>query len=311
MRSGSSRRRNIERRFHAALTFVSAAFLFSLASCASASKSPVQGPEPLPGTVSRPEPMGPHESFGPPVPETARAGVANPDAVVLILGPGMAQGFSCVGAIKAVHEMKIPVRAIYANEVCALVAALYLTQPTLNRLDWALMQFKDENLSRSGSALSLGSPEGKLESKLAEVFGNRTHQELRIPLRIPLMRPETGEVTIFEKGRLADTVRAALSTATGLAPGTIDGVKWKSVERPKYAYPIGEAWEHEGYPLVVLATTFFSPPAGETPPLVKIPVKMAGIGATDFKKRNSAAYQGKRAVQAAKSDIMGKIGRTE
>ena len=281
--------------------------------CASASKAPVQGPEPRLGSESQTQPMGPPESYGPPIPDSAQVtGVANPDAVVLMLGPGMAPGFSCVGILKAVHEMKVPLRAIYANEVCALVAALYLTQPTLNRMDWALMQFKEDRLSKDAGGLSLGSTESKLERKLAEVFGNRTLEELKIPLRIPLLRPETGEVVLVEKGKLSEAVRAALSTNRGLKPGTIEGVRFKSVEKPKYAYPIADAWRREGYPLVVAETSGGpAPRPGDGVPVTIVRVPLNGIAAADFKKRNQATFRGKNAFQNAKSDILGKIGRTE
>src|SRR4051794_36609960 len=62
---------------------------------------------------------GPFEAYGPPVPPVTDqpTDVYGPAPVqlrpvVLVLGPGMARGFSYVGVIRALNEAKIPIGAI-------------------------------------------------------------------------------------------------------------------------------------------------------------------------------------------------------
>lgn len=284
-----------------------------MSGCASARKSEPMGPA-APGEVGTRPVHGPQEAYGPPVPApSGTVAVSQPDQVVLVFGPGLARGFACVGILKSLHELKVPIRAIYATEVCALASALYLSQPTLNRMDWALMQFGEDQLVK-GSGISLSSTEKKLESKLLEVFGNQTHEDLRIPLRIPLLSLESGHTVIAEKGNLRDTLRSTLSSDNRLSPGVWEGRPHRSASVIE-SFPVAQAWQQEGgYPVIAFTTGAFPPSvksAAKDLGVMFVSVPMGGISDADFKKRNQATYQGKNIIQKMKSEILQKIGRTE
>lgn len=303
--------------------------LAALTACASARKS-TSGHE-LSGTsgevMGPPRPEGPlsnGEVYGPgfsdvaesvPGPTAAAPLIRNPDKVALVLGPGLTYGYSAVGAIKALVELKVPVHAIYGTEIGALVGALYYTQPNPNRIDWALLRFNENNLRHSESklaALKFKSPEEDLEERLKEVFGERRVETYADRLHILLEDAKTGEKLEAKSGELWRAVRGALAGANGFAPIDFEGRTVRaSTKKMSDEYRI--ARQVEGYPIVVVL-------AGKQPSelfrkLIEeqkstlIYVPLAGIDNLDLKKRNQAVFAGKSAVHQAANEILGLVGR--
>ncbi len=296
---------------HAALSAIMLMFFFS--ACASATKKEVPGPVQV--VPSQPLVLAPPAEMQGPMPYVYPEKVENPDQVVVVLGSGMVQGYSCVGILKSLREMKVPIRAIYAREVCALVSALYLTQPTLNRMDWALMQFSEDALIKEKSGLRMTSTESKLESKLQEIFGEKQLEELNPPLIIPLV-DEAGVTHMFKKGKLKEVIRASLSTPKGLSPGKIEGRPYRGWHPDgPYTY-LGGGIEANGYPVFLFEIEKMNPARVSHTELsalnvevISVPVRH--ISDQDFKKRNEAIYLGKKATQEAKAKIFERLGRTE
>jgi len=298
--------------FSAILTMVS---IFFLSACASTKKKELPTPyESHTPISSTPLVLAPIPPVSVPLendiyPEK----VPNPDQVVLILGPGMVQGYSCVGILKALHEMKVPIRSIYASEVCAWVSAAYLTQPTLNRMDWALMQVGEDSLFKAKTGLRIESVENRLEQKLKSIFGERQLEELNPPLSIPLKDKESGEIHLFQKGKIREVIRAALSTPNGLSPGKIDGRLYSSASLDS-AYPFQTARKTEGYPIFLFEIEKMNP--AFQPELISLGIDRVSVPVRhlpnhDYKKRNEAIYLGKKATQEAKAQIFERLGRTE
>lgn len=308
----------------------SAAILFFvtlLASCASPRKSTDVGAPPSEGEV-----MGPHrsgegtgsEAYGPfssdvaepvPSPEAVAPMVENPDRIVLVLGPGLSHGYSAVGVMKALHELKIPVHAIYATEVGALVGALYFTQPNPNRMDWALLRFTESNLKKRGGALSalkLKSAEEDLEERLREVFGQRRVEKYADRLHILLEDAKTGEKLEAKSGDLWKAVRGALSGSNGFSPVEFEGRHVKASSR-KISDEYRIARQTEGYPIVVVLSG--KPPSELFRKLIEnqkstlLYVPLNGIDNLDLKKRNQAVFSGKSTALRAANELLGLVGR--
>jgi hypothetical protein len=309
---------------------VAIAAIFALvSSCASTPSAPqatpspspvaatdVMGP-PSPGAAASPSPS---EQYGPfPGAPAGPVAVATPipsgDQVVLVLGHGLARGFSHVGAIKALAEIKLPIHAIYATEVGALAAALHFTQPTANRVDWALLRFSEKNLARPEggiSILKLKSPERDLEEKLREVFGERRIEELDGRLHILLEDAQTGERFEARRGELWKAVRAALAAENGYSPIEVDGRKARS-SRGGVAEAYRAARAAETYPIVVVLAgdrveEELRREAGSGTEIVVAPV--SGRDDLDLKKRNQAVFAGKSAVHQASARLLGLVGRS-
>lgn len=248
----------------------------------------------------------------------APAGVAdmipNPDKVVLVFGRGLTYGYAYVGVLKALHELKVPVQAIYATEVGALASALYYTLPNPNRLDWALLRFTEKNLGPANGKFSfhLKSPEGDLDDRLREVFGDRRVESLTDHLHIALSDAKTGESLEARSGDLWRAVRGALAGANQFDATDYEGRAVHASAR-KISEEYRVARQSERYPIIVVSAG--DPPTELFRQLVQdqkatlLYVSLAGIDDLDLKKRNQAVFAGKNVVHKAAKEILGLVGR--
>lgn len=251
------------------------------------------------------------EVVGPPAPVEM---ISNPDRIVLVFGRGLAHGYAYVGVLRALHELKVPIHAIYATEVGALAGALYLTQPNPNRVDWALLRFNEKNLGPTSGKFSfrLSSPEKELESKLREVFGERRVETLAERIHVELADAKTGEALVARSGDLWRAIRGALAGANGFDPIDFEGRPVKASDRA-LLQEAALARSTEKYPILVVS-------AGEVPPeslrrtsdggrALVLHVPLVGIDDLDLKKRNQAVFSGKSAILKAAPAVLGLVGR--
>lgn len=283
--------------------------------------------ENLNGKPSSTEPVGPTspgEIFGPfpgaatqPLPVSGAPSelVSNPDRIVLVFGRGLTQGYSYIGVLRALADLKIPIHAIYATEVGALAAALYFTQPNPNRIDWALLRFTEKNLrfpSGKFSFASLQSPEADLSSKLRDVFGELRVESLSGKLHITLEDAKTGEALEAKSGELWRAIRGAMAGVNGFSPEIFQGKSVRASAR-KLSEEYGIARQSEKYPVVVVSVgpqpseLFRKLVEAQKATLISIP--LPGIDDLDLKKRNQAVFSGKNAIHQAAKEILGLIGR--
>jgi hypothetical protein len=241
--------------------------------------------------------------------------IENPDRIVLILGPGLTHGYSYVGVIKALSELKIPIHAIYGTEVGALVGALYFTQPNPNRIDWALLRFTENNLRRPDgklALLNLKSPEANLEAKLREIFGDKRVEAYADRLHIQLEDAKTGEKIEAKSGDLWRAIRGALAGKNGFSPTDFEGRSVKASSR-KLSDEYRLARQVEGHPIVVAVAG--NPPSELFRKLIEaqkstlLYIPLPGIDDLDLKRRNQAVFSGKSAVHQAANELLGLVGR--
>lgn len=240
--------------------------------------------------------------------------ISNPDRVVLVLGRGLTHGYAYVGVIRALHELKVPIQAIYATEVGALASALYFTQPNPNRVDWALLRFNEKNLGPASGKFSfhLGSPESDLDGKLKEVFGERRMESVADRLHIEVEDAKTGEALVAKSGDLWRAVRGSLAGSNGYSPIDFEGRSIHASARKLFEeYRV--ARQSEKYPIIVVSAG--QPPTELFRKLVEdqkatlLYIPLAGIDDLDLKKRNQAVFAGKNGVHKAAIEILGLVGR--
>ncbi len=271
-----------------------------------------------PGATAAPQPepevSGPAEPFGPLPPPSSISYAENPDQIVLILGPGISSGFTYVGVLKALNKLKVPIRAIYASEVGALVSALYLTQPNINKMDWALLQFNERNLIREKKLVSFDSPEEKLEKALDDVLGNIRIEDLKTKIGIPLEEVESKTAVFADRGELKEVLRCTLSGANGIRP-CVRGegkVKYRA-SSGKIGQTYQIARQQETYPILVVS-------AGHEVPLLLrklmdsqhafyINVPLNKWDDLDLRRKNQAAFLGKQAIEQNEKAILSLIGK--
>ncbi len=295
--------------------------IFFLSACASARKAivvpesaPVLPASMMSGPPNASEVYGPTASGVASVAADPGELVPNPDRIVLVLGRGLTHGYAYVGALRAIHELKIPVQAIYATEVGALASALYLTQPNPNRIDWALLRFNEKNLGPASRKFPfrLNSPEGELDGKLKEVFGDQRVDPLAAKLHIELQDAKTGEAVDAKSGELWRALRGTLAGANGYEAIEFEGRTVRASAR-KLAEDYRTARLAEKYPIVVM--TAGEPPSDlfrrllEAERTTLIHIALPGIDDLDLKRRNQAVFAGKNAVHKAATEILGLVGR--
>ncbi len=237
-----------------------------------------------------------------------------PERIVLVFGSGLAHGFAYVGVLRALQDLKIEVQSIYATEVGALAAALYFTQPNANRVDWALMRFNEKNLRKPEGKFTfrLGSPEGDLESKLREVFGEKTLDSLQGRLHVTLENSANGKFFEAQGGDLREVLRAGLSGANGFSSIPLEGNPARAASK-KLSETYRLARQRENAPVVVVSAGV--PPSESFRKLVQeqnstlIHVPLSGIDDLDLKKRNQAVFLGKSATQKSAGDLLRLVGR--
>ena len=283
--------------------------------------------------------MGPPEPYGPNTPEPAQNYGPDPvitKPIVLVLGPGLARGFAYAGVLHALNEAKIPVGAIVSTEMGALIGGLYVSNPTINSFDWALMKFKDEHLLKKKKffAAVLNS-DSKLEDLLSQSFGQKDMSEARIPFRVVVQKVGTQESKTLRQGSIVQAVRGALATPGNVKPIRLEDafaeqgtVMTSGTSRP---FPVAEAKQLDIGKVVVINVLKSSTPTKNVkdidPALVTyitaaqkagwddlkeadlvIEPDLKGIEFFDYQKRNEIFFRGKKAIMDHEDELRNLAG---
>jgi len=299
-----------------------------LQGCASARKVRPSEGENRPSTptqVQGGEPMGPPETYGPLVPPAPPSYGPEPvqvHPVVLVLGPGLARGFTYIGVFRALKDAKIPVGAILSTEMGSLVGTLYALSSSVNQFEWGLQKFKEDIFVEKGGFL-LKSKEGpsegkKFEAQLRQVFEKKDLSQAKIPIKVGIQSQDTGIVMVLDKGNTAQAVRAALA-----APRIFTAGSWldsrgeiKAVSagatRP---FLINEAKSLGIGPVIVVdvlseAESAIALDELKTADLIIRP-DVTGISYMDFQKKTDAAFRGKNAIIQHMTEIRRLVGLPE
>ncbi len=176
--------------------------------------------------------------------------------IALVLSGGGARGAAHIGVIKVLEEMRVPIDIITGTSMGALVGAAYASGTPISELekrigeaDWDALftdtspredrSFlrKEEDQARllglefgvkkDGLRLPAGAISGqKLDALFSRITrfapGNVEFDKLPIRFRGVATDAESGKMVVFERGRLADVMRASMSVPGAIAPFEID-----------------------------------------------------------------------------------------
>lgn len=309
-----------------------AALLFSIVSCSTSSHLKSEKNEiSLPAAETKSntgEAMGPPSPYGP-QPETVSSKDSvsyGPEpfqakAIVLVLGPGLAKGFAHAGVLRALQEEKIPVAAIVATEMGALIGALYAQANSVNAFEWALQKFKPELFQeKSGVFFQKNETLPKdLKSEIEKAFGTRSLQDLKKPIKILLVQNQS--LFIASDGSVGDAVGAALTGSGYYSPAMYYSkpTTGSTAQRP---YPVSEAQALNLGPVVVVdllshgkGSTSVGPNSSKEKmnrsfsdaekngekdlnnAALVIRPDLSGVDYLDFSKKTAAIFKGKSAIK--------------
>jgi NTE family protein len=141
----------------------------------------------------------------------------------LALGSGGARGFAHLGVIMALKDAGIPIHLIAGSSMGALVASFYGAGIDLNRLYKLSTAFKRKYFL-DFTVPKMGFISGKKIKEFIKVFTHgKSIEELSIPIGIVATDLLTGEKVVFQKGPVAEAVRASISIPGIFVPEKYEG----------------------------------------------------------------------------------------
>lgn len=141
----------------------------------------------------------------------------------LALGSGGARGFAHLGAIKVLTEEGIPIDFIAGSSMGAMVGCFYGAGLDIDRLYKLSRAFK-RKYYLDFTVPKMGFVAGKRVKELIRIFTHgKKLEQLDIPVRVVATDLMTGEKVIFDKGPIADAVRASISIPGIFVPEKLDG----------------------------------------------------------------------------------------
>jgi len=133
--------------------------------------------------------------------------------VGLALGIGVGYGFCHIGVLKVIEEEAIPIDVISGSSIGAFIAALWATGRNASEILKITNDFKEPKFFWSLMDFTIplhGFIKGnKLYKFVKKHLGNKTFQDVKIPLKIVASNVKKKEPIILDKGSLAAAVMAS------------------------------------------------------------------------------------------------------
>jgi NTE family protein len=177
-------------------------------------------------------------------------------SVALVLAGGGAKGYAHIPVLELIEELDIPVDMVIGTSAGAIIGGLYcagyspqMMKEVLFNLDWNAIfldrpvfplesRLGDQDLAKNplhvkfsrslslniGSGISTGQEAYKLfRSLTAKIPSYIDFDTLPVPFRATGVEITTGELKIFDRGDLAEAIRASMSLPAIFDPFYIDG----------------------------------------------------------------------------------------
>ena len=139
----------------------------------------------------------------------------------LTLGSGAARGLTHIGVIKAIEEKNIKIDCIGGSSIGVLIGGAYAMGMSLEEIeeialktDWRLMA-KVFSPTLSLSALT---NDRYLNEFLYNIFGDKTFDDLKIPLSVVAADIESGKMVVLNSGSILKAVRSSISVPVIFSP---------------------------------------------------------------------------------------------
>jgi NTE family protein len=142
--------------------------------------------------------------------------------VGLVLSGGSARGMAHLGVLHALEERRIPVDLIVGASFGAMVGAYYASGFKARTLIGMLKGFSIRELLDFSRPLFRILNADKTRAILGRTLGERSIEELEIPLYVLAADIRAGEMAVFDRGDLATTV-----LASSAFPGLYEPVEYE------------------------------------------------------------------------------------
>lgn len=148
--------------------------------------------------------------------------------VGLALSSGGARGIAHVGVLRVLEREGIPIDVLAGTSIGSLVGGLYAAGHSVDSIARFAVHFQNKLKFRSGLLdLNLPPRTGLIRGRryrnyLEQIFEGITFEKLKIPFYVVAADLLTGEEVVFEKGSVADAVRASTSIIGIVSPHHFD-----------------------------------------------------------------------------------------
>ncbi|HNV86558.1 MAG TPA: patatin-like phospholipase family protein [Candidatus Omnitrophota bacterium] len=150
--------------------------------------------------------------------------------VGLVLGSGAAHGLAHAGVLKALEAEGIPIDVIAGSSIGSLMGGLWAAGYSAHEIEKITLSLGEKaGFFNVFSVMDL-SPvyRGFLRGNqtvrfLRSLLGNKTFQDLRIPLKVVATNLFTSEAIVFEEGDLVEAIRASIAIPGIFRCGHVNG----------------------------------------------------------------------------------------
>ncbi|MBD1379907.1 patatin-like phospholipase family protein [Metabacillus arenae] len=143
--------------------------------------------------------------------------------VGLALGSGGARGFAHLGVLKVLEDENIPVHMIAGSSMGALVGSFYASGQSVESLYQIAKAFK-RKFYLDFTVPKMGFISGNRAKEVIRLFTHgKTIEQLELPLAVIATDLYDGKKVVFQKGPLAEAVRASISIPGIFVPEKING----------------------------------------------------------------------------------------
>ena len=129
----------------------------------------------------------------------------------LALSSGFARGFAHIGILKSLEKNNIPISCIAGTSIGALIGACYAVNPKIKDLEKIIRKINIKDFVDI-KQIDKGLVEGdKILKYISIITNDADFGDTQIPLKIVAVNTKTGKRVIFDKGNIAEAVRASIS----------------------------------------------------------------------------------------------------
>lgn len=142
----------------------------------------------------------------------------------LVLGGGGSRGAAHIGVAEVLQRESIPIDLIVGTSMGAIVGALYALDVPPQEMARSISNWQGSNIF----ALNLFSARARqkqISRELAYFLGEKTFDDLRIPLAMMAVDMNTGREVVLDSGPLLPAVLASSAVPAVFPPVEMDGMK--------------------------------------------------------------------------------------